>query len=125
MPRFAAGSDGRRYILEDNGRLIPIEEYNLAMGMTLEESGKLPPCEGCKEPDLPSNLRMSGEITRAAAQALTKGIKRVSEEDYQKRLAICEACEWHRKSDNRCAKCGCFLKYKARLEAWHCPIGEW
>ena len=125
MPRFASGSDGRKYILEDDGRLIPIEEYNLAMKMTKEEAAKYEPCQGCKDPDLPSNLKMSKEITKAAAQALTHGIKRVTEQVFQERIGICERCEWYRQSDRRCARCGCFLKFKARLEAWHCPIDKW
>lgn len=43
------------------------------------------------------------------------------------RLEICAACP-HRTSSmvgDRCLKCGCIIKLKARIPMAHCPIGKW
>lgn len=47
-------------------------------------------------------------------------------EEYQRRLDICNNCPHH--SGGRvpiCNLCGCLLKMKARLIAFDCPIGAW
>lgn len=41
------------------------------------------------------------------------------------RMAICEQCEFYRKSDNKCAKCSCRLAAKTALRAMSCPVGKW
>ena len=41
-----------------------------------------------------------------------------------KRWAICEGCEFLDKN-NRCEKCGCFMKVKTRVATVACPIGKW
>ena len=46
------------------------------------------------------------------------------DEVINKRLEICRGCEYLTKS-NRCKKCGCFMKIKARLSTASCPIGKW
>jgi hypothetical protein len=59
----------------------------------------------------------------------------VSKEEQEKRLNICKECEFftpnikdlperHRKQE-RCIKCGCFMKFKAKLRSQSCPIGKW
>ena len=76
---------------------------------------------------LPSKLAMTQNIIGAGAQVLIHGAKKVSREESGRRLSICRACEFYHKEggDERCAKCGCFLNLKTRLEAWHCPINKW
>jgi hypothetical protein len=71
------------------------------------------------------------ELARNAANAIGSAIKnptRVSDEEKARRLAICAGCEFLIKKEgksDRCAKCGCFLKWKTALESWHCPIKKW
>jgi len=47
--------------------------------------------------------------------------KAISEE----RLKICHKCEFLRKRDSLCQKCGCFMEYKTLLPYVDCPIGKW
>ena len=54
-----------------------------------------------------------------------------SEEQALARLDICLQCEFFITSGEgsivpaRCAKCGCGMKYKARIAASSCPINKW
>jgi len=49
----------------------------------------------------------------------------VSQEEQDRRLAICHACEaWDVRQD-RCSKCGCFGQWKTWLASQKCPIGKW
>ena len=61
--------------------------------------------------------------TTAARQAI-RNPSPVSEEERERRLGICHACEFLI-DGKRCAKCGCNVSWKTRLEAWHCPIQKW
>jgi hypothetical protein len=40
-------------------------------------------------------------------------------------LEICKTCEFFRKGNQTCKKCGCFMKLKTKLEKATCPIGKW
>ena len=41
-----------------------------------------------------------------------------------KRWDICKGCDFLTEN-NRCEKCGCFMKIKHRLATARCPIGKW
>ena len=49
----------------------------------------------------------------------------VNESEYERRMTICRACPLYDKKQNRCRKCGCKLKGKARFRAGKCPIQKW
>lgn len=49
----------------------------------------------------------------------------VDDSVYNQRLDACKGCGYYDAEQNRCKKCGCWLKYKARFIAGHCPIGIW
>jgi hypothetical protein len=79
-------------------------------------------------------LRPITDIQLAAANFLTAvdrhivgGMRMVSEEVYQRRLAACAACDFFR--DDQCLKCGCRLTgdviAKARWTSETCPLGRW
>jgi len=75
---------------------------------------------------LPSNTDMAKNIAEASKQAILSGFKKVTDEEQQRRHAICKTnCEFYRHEDDRCSQCGCFTSFKATLEAWHCPIDKW
>ena len=40
-----------------------------------------------------------------------------------KRWDICTGCEFL--NNNKCEKCGCFMKVKTRVATASCPIGKW
>lgn len=82
---------------------------------------------GADDPRPPSKVAMVRNIAAAALSA-AKNPTMVSGQEKARRLEICGACEFlirqQGKSD-RCAKCGCFLRWKTALESWHCPIKKW
>jgi Family of unknown function (DUF6171) len=51
--------------------------------------------------------------------------KRVDEEEKNRRLAICEKCEFFRQASRTCKKCGCFMNLKSTLSKAHCPVHKW
>lgn len=42
-----------------------------------------------------------------------------------KRLAICNSCEFLFKLTGTCKKCGCFVSKKTRVSTQSCPISKW
>ena len=68
---------------------------------------------------------MAGNAIKAAGDLIKKGFKLATAEEQAERLEICKGCEHYIKDQNRCLECGCFLKWKARMEAWNCPLGRW
>lgn len=59
-----------------------------------------------------------GRVVTAVAKGATI---RVSEEEHARRLAICQACEFHDAAKNRCTKCGCGGA-KLHLATERCPL---
>jgi hypothetical protein len=49
----------------------------------------------------------------------------VPQEEQDRRLAICHACEYWDAAQGRCSKCGCFGAWKTWLASQRCPIGKW
>ena len=71
-------------------------------------------------PRLPQQVK---NLAGALADFLADGCTTASEETYRQRLEICQTCE-HRRGQ-RCVKCGCRLRWKARGRAFQCPLGKW
>lgn len=42
---------------------------------------------------------------------------------WEERIAICENCEFYK--NERCQKCGCFMKIKAKMLTSSCPAEKW
>ena len=49
----------------------------------------------------------------------------VSEEDYNKRIAICKECQYYFKPTGQCKQCLCFMRLKAKLAFLNCPKKYW
>lgn len=47
----------------------------------------------------------------------------VSYDEQSCRMAICATCEFY--TGTTCRKCGCHIRFKAKLQTEHCPIGKW
>ena len=45
------------------------------------------------------------------------------EEVLKMRWDLCTGCEFL--NDNKCEKCGCFMKVKHKLATSSCPVGKW
>ena len=80
-----------------------------------------PPARPPRRP--PSLARQAWDLARSLAAFVADGCRTVSEEDYRRRLEICDGCEQRR--SNRCMKCGCRLSLKAQGRAFRCPEGKW
>lgn len=74
---------------------------------------------------------LSDTLQATLKTAIERNIVLVTEEQAQARLDICLACEFFiTQPENsiipaRCGKCGCGMKFKARLAAAQCPINKW
>ena len=53
------------------------------------------------------------------------GFKNTSSEVKQKRLQICQECEYFNPSLVQCKSCGCFLYIKTLWASEKCPIDKW
>mgnify|MGYP000114120605 CR=1 FL=1 len=60
-----------------------------------------------------------------SAKDVAKDPRWVDNEEYERRMTLCRACPLYDKEQNRCRKCGCMLKGKARFKAGKCPIQKW
>ena len=83
---------------------------------------------------LPSFIRKVGNFVKAVAQHVVAGMPVVSDDEYSRRLSICELCDQCDKSIEQwqCRQCGCYLKEtsgarpgKARWEEQKCPLKKW
>lgn len=88
---------------------------------------------GVPQPIEPTNLQrarnVAAAITRAGGAAAKGKRVLVSTEEQQRRMAICSGSESIQKCDfytgTTCKKCGCHIRFKAKLQTEHCPIGKW
>lgn len=88
-----------------------------------------PKCNDEAQPDLPSFKDMAKGFLGTAKDIVVGAVHGedvlVTEEIYNTRMTICEGCEFFRKSDKRCAQCGCFMEAKTRFKKTYCPIHKW
>lgn len=81
----------------------------------------------------PALVRKAGNLIKAAREvarhvATPESPRLVlSADEADQRLAICQTCDYHATAAGTCrhVDCGCRLRVKARLAAWHCPLGKW
>ena len=59
---------------------------------------------------------------RTATNAIKRNIIH-DEEVLKMRWDLCSSCEFLK--DNKCEKCGCFMKVKHKMAIAKCPIGKW
>tara|TARA_R100000152_G_C6693512_1_gene124561 strand:+ start:177 stop:623 length:447 start_codon:yes stop_codon:yes gene_type:complete len=76
------------------------------------------------EQTLPSTMTMAKNFVSSAAKHVASGFNFASDEEKERRLAICAECP-HIVNNTRCGKCGCVLKTKAGWATSSCPIGKW
>jgi hypothetical protein len=78
---------------------------------------------------MPSTRQMirnvGGSIVRNVQSVAHGNALNISEADKEKRLNICKSCEFYDAGQERCSKCGCYLKVKTYLKAERCPVGKW
>lgn len=76
---------------------------------------------------MPSLLQRTKSFAQASLEYVRQGLPQVSEEEYQRRISICQTCEFLQA--DYCMKCGCKVigkvLTKARWGSEHCPINRW
>lgn len=85
--------------------------------------------QSSNKPQMPSLGRMAisaaQSVIKNAASVAQGNALRLDPTDANKRLLICQGCEFFSSGSQRCQKCGCFLSVKTYLKAEKCPMGKW
>lgn len=77
-------------------------------------------------PSLPQQgINLSRAVFDILQETLKGGDLLVSEFESQRRYDICQACEHFYAQQERCKKCGCFMKKKVEFTASKCPVDKW
>lgn len=63
------------------------------------------------------------DVDRAIGAFVASRCRRVTLEEYESRLRVCDVCE-HR-DGIRCFKCGGLIVLRLRSRVWHCPEEKW
>lgn len=75
---------------------------------------------------LKDKLKMAVESAKIIAENALEGKDlKVSEQEFNQRMAICQGCDRYKKETNQCNECGCFLAIKAKLTGMKCPLNKW
>ena len=77
----------------------------------------------------PRKEELSAEVIEKMVDDIRtmKGVQLVSEDEYARRFAVCEACE-KLEDGATCMLCGCVMQVRARLSDGKCPYpkgGRW
>lgn len=73
----------------------------------------------------PPLLEQAKNLIKDVAQHITSGTEKCTEEEIEKRLSICDTCEYLKRESLRCAACGCHLTVKSKWKSSKCPLSKW
>ncbi len=76
-------------------------------------------CKKCLLRDLAEADAKKIEMYRTAI----KEADRVSDEEYERRLTLCKACD--HLNQGTCGACGCYVELRATARVGHCPYKKW
>ena len=86
-------------------------------------------CETSKPRPHPGLAQKAANFATSAAKHLAAGMPQCSDEERERRFAICQGCEFY--DGSACSKCGCPVarerKWLSKL-SWageSCPVGKW
>ncbi len=88
----------------------------------------LPDALGHHLPELeyPSLFQQATNAAKAVGSVVASAVRgepvTVPQEEQDRRLAICHACEFWDPAQSRCSKCGCFGQWKTWLASQRCPL---
>jgi len=80
-------------------------------------------CSCGGKPSFPPLPEQAWNLAASLIAFVADGCHTVSREQYEQRLAICDACEFRKGA--RCQQCGCNMALKARGRAFTCPEEKW
>ena len=78
-----------------------------------------------KKIQYPSMPKMAGNLLKETGRHIAGGMKKRSDAEIARVMAICGGCELYVKDKQRCQKCGCKINIKGPWASAHCPIGKW
>jgi hypothetical protein len=73
----------------------------------------------------PSLVAQAVSVTKAASRFVASGCATVDQAEFDRRHAICEACEHFDAATNRCKLCSCNMAVKPWMRDVECPIKKW
>jgi hypothetical protein len=78
------------------------------------------------EQKYPSIFQQATNAAQAVGAVVASAVRgepvSVPQEEQDRRLAICHACEFWDAAQGRCSKCGCFGAWKTWLASQRCPL---
>jgi|10_taG_2_1085330.scaffolds.fasta_scaffold36665_2 hypothetical protein len=74
------------------------------------------------EPNLTSK---AWSLTKSLMRYAVEGFPNVSEKVFEKRMLICNSCEFLKRNNSSCGVCGCAIEYKGRMKTESCPKNKW
>jgi len=86
--------------------------------------GSLPQQAPEPPPEMPHGLKLVQNFGDSMATWAKSGFKMTTDEEAKRRFDICLECEFLQNGE-RCLKCGCWMKYKSKLEAMTCKANKW
>jgi hypothetical protein len=72
---------------------------------------------------LPPLTEQAKNLVRSAWDFANSGFELASDDEQEIRYNICSICDYL--TGGRCSKCGCFMKFKAKIKVVSCPDGRW
>ena len=78
-----------------------------------------------EQKEYPSVAQQAKNFFSSMTNFIKSGMETVGDDEYQRRLDICNGCEWFDHEAGRCKQCGCFMRIKAKLASEKCPIDKW
>lgn len=76
----------------------------------------------CKKCFIGVQAEKYGEMIEKCAAAIPER-DRATIEERQRRIALCEGCEFFTAAT--CRACGCYVELRAMKQATHCPKKKW
>jgi hypothetical protein len=76
-----------------------------------------------QSPTSPSVIQMASSLVNSAARFATGGLRTVTKEIHDQRLATCQRCEHF--SRGSCMICGCYILPKTAMPHEACPLDKW
>lgn len=98
----------------------------LELDRASESPAKLPAKTRVQYPSLATMTKNAVVAAGSVVASIVRGEPvTVPQEEQDRRLTICHACEFWDAKQGRCSKCGCFGAWKTWLASQQCPIAKW
>lgn len=83
------------------------------------------PKENVEPKEYPSIVQQGKNFVSSMYKFVKSGGELTDEEEYKRRLEICQQCPLLDHDAGRCRECGCFMRTKARIKIANCPLDKW